>query len=874
MLRGRDRELAALHDLVARARGGAGGALVITGGTGLGRTALLAAARAEAPGFQVFDLRGVRAESGIPSAGLHRMLPKAGPGRAHQTLVSESHRRPVLCCVDDAQHLDPDSLSALAFTARRAEAERMLLLFAVRQDAGGGAVPEVLADLPSVSLSELPVTDSVRVLQDRVPYGISRGLGTELAALACGNPLALTELAAELTPEQLGGTAPPPEALPARSRLRAELRARLHALSGSAQQLVLLAVADERLDLETLLRAADRVELTALDEAVAAGLLVVEGDAVRLPDELTRSCLRAETSPARRQAAHRLLVEVLDPRLHRARWLWHQAVVAAQPGLADALGEAADETGRDGDYAFSALIHQRAADLTALPAVRGLRLIRAGRDSWLAGRPERARALLRRARGLAAPGEPRGTADLLRGWIELAEGNPTTANGMLMTAADELAGGNREVAVAALKLAGAAAFNAGDFSRYHLAAKRTEDLRRDDDPPATRLQLDHLAGMDATFRGDHRQAVPLLREVVRLAETADDCGSSLWASQASFVLGDAARAHDLANRALTAPPDRNVPLLGPWASVYRSLSALMLDQYVSAEAGSLEGLRAARATGLHGVTISHLGILTLVSALQGDRENARQRFAAMTDEVTAQGLDRSCVLTSWAFACADLAHGRPTDALDRFRLTTAEAGPAIRVISAPHYVEAAAHCGQRENAGRALRIFDAWARTTGSVARIALSHRCHALLALRGADAEEHFRAAIRLHEQASTPIELAKTGLLYAHWLRRERKPRAARKLLGDALSAFEQFRMPHWIERTRSELRAAGGPSDTGNRGAQDLSPREAEIAQLVAEGARNKEIAARLFISQRTVDHHLRNAFAKLGVRSRVELSRLLR
>ncbi|CAM03201.1 putative ATPase [Saccharopolyspora erythraea NRRL 2338] len=666
-LRGRDRELRMLGELFERARAGSGGALVLAGGTGLGKTALLDTARRDVAGFDVRGFRAVEPESAVPLAGLRRLFPacEAGPDRAHRALVGLSGEAPVLCWVDDAHHLDHTSLDALAFAARRAETAPLVLLFTTGLGPGAATVPDELADLPLLRLEPLSPADSLRLLDDRVPYGLPEGLADELVVLASGNPLALTELADELTPEQLGGTEPCPTAPPARSRIRTGVGRCLRGLTTQARLLALLPAVDEDLDLSTLMRAAARVAPSALDEAEASGLLVVDGDRVRAPDELTSSVLRAEAPPSLRRDAHLLLSEVLDARQHRARWLWHRATVTRwTPGsVADALGDAAEEAGQAGDFSVSARTYERAARLSGDAETRALRLVMAGRDSWLAGRRTHSRALLRQAAPLIRSRRLRGMTQLLRGAIELAEGVPAIADRNLTGAAEELAGTDRRLALTALMLAGEADFAAGDFRAYHANARRAEELRTPADGPRVRLMLDHFAGLAATFRGEHGTAVPALRRVVRLAEAVDDTASSIWASQAAFVLGDAEVSLRMATRALSSSREQPVALLAPWAGVYQSLAALMLDRYAAAEASALEGLRMARALGQRNFAISHLSILTLVAALQGDRHTARLRLEATSEEIAARGLGRTGALSSWAIACAELAHGRHTDAL-------------------------------------------------------------------------------------------------------------------------------------------------------------------------------------------------------------------
>ncbi|MBQ0897168.1 helix-turn-helix transcriptional regulator, partial [Micromonospora sp. U56] len=178
-------------------------------------------------------------------------------------------------------------------------------------------------------------------------------------------------------------------------------------------------------------------------------------------------------------------------------------------------------------------------------------------------------------------------------------------------------------------------------------------------------------------------------------------------------------------------------------------------------------------------------------------------------------------------------------------------------------------------AGAALAVFDRWASSTANPSRRALSARCHALLAPRGsAEAEREFRAALRLHPTDAGAFERARTELLLGRELRRSRRPRDAREHLHDAREAFTLIGATTWAEQAAAELRAAGesvGAPDPS--AARLLTGQQLRIAQLVAEGATNREIAARMFLSTRTVDHHLRNIFHRLGIRSRTELARAL-
>jgi DNA-binding NarL/FixJ family response regulator len=791
MLRGRDRQRVAVDALVERARVGRGGALVLRGEAGSGKTALLNAVR---------------------------------------------HTYDALLCAD-VTSLDDD----LVQLAHDVEGTRAALVIATEGEPRG---------LPSITLDPLDRATSVRVLHDLVP-GAPDPLAEDLADLACGNPLALVELAGSLTSDQLGGNAPAPEALPESSSLRIRWRARFDALSPRARHVVALAAVDEELDAEELAQ-------RDLDAVVEAGELL---DVRRL----VRSALKAEVPLPLRRKAHAELAETLPPGPRRT---WHQAVTTQDTSLADVLTSHAEHARRCGDFATAARDHGRAAQLTSDPETKARRLLRAAADHWAHGAPHRSRALLRTAVRMTDTPELKALMDLVVGGIDLGESLPDVAADRLVRAAKGLASTNRGLAVAALGFAGEAASIAGDHVRHTEIAEFARHLRSADEPPATRLTLDHLVGMSATLAGRHHEALPELREVVRLSSEVVGPQARIWASQAAYVLGDATRSYELATSAVTSARESGFVALVPWALVYRALSALLLDQHAAALTAATEGVHAATAIGQHNAVVDHLTILALLAALRGDADTALHRIDTATEHITQRGLTRPGTFGAWAFACVDLARDRPADALDRLRLHPGHAG--IKVMAAPHVVEAAVACGRPSTGDRALQRFEKWAHTTGSTARMALSHRCHGLL--EAGTADEHFEEAIRLHRASGTALELAKTELLYGNRLRRSRKPKAAREHLRDAVCIFQSYQADHWVARARAELRAAG--DSTGEpKGHPDLTPQQAQIAGLVAEGATNREIAARLFLSHRTVEHHLRNIFARLGVRSRVELTRRL-
>lgn len=231
----------------------------------------------------------------------------------------------------------------------------------------------------------------------------------------------------------------------------------------------------------------------------------------------------------------------------------------------------------------------------------------------------------------------------------------------------------------------------------------------------------------------------------------------------------------------------------------------------------------------------------------------------------------------WALGLLDLGHGRAGDAADRLQALTT--GPYRHHVSGtravPDLVEAAVRLGTPERAAGPYERFARWARAAGVPWAEALRLRCQALL---GPDelAESAYLAALDLHDGTHRPFEQARTALLYGEWLRRERRRTDARPHLRAALETFELLGARPWADRARSELTATGtsapAPADAPAGALTALTPQELQIARLAARGLTNRDIAAQLFLSPRTVGHHLYKAYPKLGIASRTDLPAL--
>ncbi|GGP84302.1 helix-turn-helix transcriptional regulator [Streptosporangium pseudovulgare] len=919
-LRGRDAEREELGGLLEEARQGRGGASLLLGPAGIGKTALLDLAVALADGFTVLRAAGAAAETSMAFAGLHALLRpltdspepppgargtvlrralehgRAAPGIALPAAVLDllsaaARNRPLVVCVDDVHHLDAASRDALAFVARRLSGEPIAMLFAARHHQhralGGGAVPGAAADLSDLApvrvLAPLDAAAGRELVGGLVPSPLSAELWAALDRIAAGNPLALAETAAALTPAQLAGTAPPPEAPPRNGRLWRACADRLARLPAGTRWLLLLLAADPDLDAAALVRAAAPADAAeALEPAERTGIVTAVGPGCHrygFAEPVMRPVVYHGASLALRRAAHRLLANVLDQDHHRLRRAWHRAAAldGPQEELGEELAAAAWAAQPYGGLPEPYRAFERAAELTGRGEVRAARLAAAARHAANSGRPDLAGSLLARLRTATVTAETRGRAELLRGTLELLGGETGSAHDRFLAAAGWLLDRDRELGVRALVRAADADYFAGDHRRFLAIARRAAGLRRPDDGPATRLMFEYLAGLSASFRGRHAEAAGPLRRVRRLAGPVRDPAMLAWAGVASLLLGEDGHALELAGRSVDGARRRGAVSALPHLLEPVIHAEVWTGRYASAAANAAEGLRLARETGRRGAAGHHLAWLALIAAVQGDEETCGIRAKAAFELADAHGLGMAAALGNWALAHLDLAAGRAGEAVARLGAGRRNGHVVVRVMAAPIFIEAAARTGERQRARAALRSLDRWAASTDSPDRLALALRCHALLAVPGR-AETLFRDALDLHHRGACEFETARTQLLFGGALRRERRPGDARPHLRDALDTFERLGARLWAEQARAELRAAGqsvpAPAPpTASAGAGHLTAQQLQIARMVAEGATNREVAARLVLSPRTVEHHLRNIFARLGVRSRVELVRLL-
>ncbi|MDG4810544.1 AAA family ATPase [Micromonospora sp. WMMD1120] len=912
VLRGRDDECRAVRSLLDDMTTG-DGALLIRGEPGSGRTALVRYAHRQAEGCAVLAGSGLAEEAALPYAGLQRLvapildrlaaLPTEQRDLLRRALAGEgcpagrqltlsvavlgllaaaARDRPLLATMDDVDRGDPQTAQVLALVARRVRDLPVVVLLTAD-------VTATVDGIPAHRLRDLTERESAALLADRLHLRTdgerverpAASVLTALAAIGGGNPQALVDLAEMLTPGQWRGEEPLPTAPPADGALGRAYRDRLDRLPADTRRVLLLAALDEDGEPGTLIRAA-RVAGTTVDAlapAEVAGLVRVEPRGVTFPQPLVRTMVAASAPLGERRAAHRLLAEVLVGDAHRLRRAMHLAAASAgaDPALAAELERAA--TGGAGGWLAASAALRWAAELSDRPAQTSARLLTAARYAWAGGEPHVARLLLDRLRVVCADPAVRGRADLLRGELELRCGGASSARVTLLTAATAVQGSDRALALVGLVRAGEAVCFAGDQYRYAEVGRRALSLRRANDPPAIELMSCLIAGVAATLRGDHERAGPALRRAVvlggRLNGWALTSTALTCAAAAGLLVAVDGAAHRLADQAVGLARERGELSMLSRALELRAIAEYWLGRHEAAAETSRAGLRVARATGQVNCANVHLGMLAVLAAIRADRDSSL-RWIHEIGESPPPG-SRPHALAGWALAVLDLVDGRHAEAAERLvslaRLGTGRGQVLVQVMATPYLVEAAAHVAHRPAATAALAVFDRWASSTASPLRRALSARCHALLAARGgAEAERDFQAALRLHPAEAGMFERARTELLFGQELRRSRRPRDARTHLHQAREMFGLLGVERWAEQATTELRAAGesvGSPDLP--AARLLTGQQLRIAELVAEGATNREIAARMFLSTRTVDHHLRNVFHRLGIRSRTELAR---
>jgi DNA-binding CsgD family transcriptional regulator len=906
MLHGREGERDLVEELLDGARNSRSGALILRGEAGIGKTALLEDARERASGMQVLSVRGVESESDLPFAGLHQLLRPAlhlldelPPTQARAlrgafgladevgddrflisagclTLLSElAESGPVLCLIDDAQWLDTPSADALLFVARRLDAEGIAVLGALRT----GAAPRFEGrEVPGLDLGELEPAAAAAVVEERVGSALAPAVRDYLVAEAAGNPLALIELPGALTTAQLAGDEPLPATAPFTHGLERLFLERVRELPEDTQRLLLVVAADDSTRIGAVLAAAVALGLApeALDPAEQAGLVEVRGSAVALRHPLVRSAIYHAASSGERRAAHLALAGVLDAGVDADRRAWHYAAAALGPDeeVAAELERSAERARLRSGHGAAAAALVRSAELSADPASRGRRLVAAATAAWRAGQPKRATELLETAAVPADDWQLRADAERVRGMIQMRCGVLVEACDTMLAAAEAVAPFDTRRALELLLEAREAAGWAGDTARTIAADRRAAALARDDDAES-RFLADLLVGVGSLYEGEAAAGAELVHRALAHVDHIVEPNWLAWAAMGAKAVGDEAREDELMRRAIAlARASGAVDKLTYVLLAYVLAGLLASRPGVAAEAA--EGLTLAREAGLTNAASTHLAMLAWFAGMRGDEETCRSCADEARALAQAHGTSFATSIAEWGLGLLELGRSRPDDAAMRLAvvadLRPGVGHPYFALMSIPDRVEALARAGHDDAAHEAFAPFSGFADPGAPSWARGLAARCAALLT-SGRDADASFEDALRLHAEADRPFDNARTALLYGERLRRERRRVDARNQLRSALESFERLGAPIWAERARAELRASGETARKRNPSTvAQLTSQELQVARFVAQGLSNKEVAAQLFLSPRTIDSHLRSVFSKLELTSRTQLARI--
>lgn len=903
---GRDDERSILEDLVSTAREGIGRSLVLYGDAGMGKTRLLEHAVALASGTPALWITGVEAERELGFAGLHRLLrpllvnrsalpepqrdalgaafgiDASAPAEpfmvalACLTLLTEAaEERGLVCVIDDAHWVDEESLSALAFVARRLAADRLAILFAVRAiDAPAGP----LEGLHTMPVDGLGADAASQLLTMQVDVDIEPELARRIVGETGGCPLALLELTSELTDDELRGGRTGSGPLPVGRRLEEHFLRQVRALDDTVQALLLVAAADSSGDAGLVRAAATDLgaDGAAEDAAAASGLMAITSDrGVAFRHPLIRSAIYNGAPAELRRSVHTALAAHIDRNVDPDRRVRHLAEAAR--GLDDAvaqeLEDAALRARQRGSYTTEAGFLQQSGQLTSDPRQRSVRLLSAASAEYEAGRLARVDMLLQQVRPRLS--DPLLVAEATR--LEAFGARRRNLQGapqMLLAAARAFIpvdlGRARSTLLDAL--------HAALITQQHMTGTSLGEIASvvlanpcDDphQPSMTDLQLDAIAVL---VTSGHRVAAPLLKratEVLRHSPTApsftdayvgftitnelwDDSTQSLWCEQ----VYDSAR-------------QRGV--LGPLRSVIAAMARyeIRAGRFSSAEGHFDEAAVIEAASG--GMPEVTEQLKCDLYAWRGQEAETVAAATTLTQLGHAVGAANFEHVAQVAVARLALGQGRYADVIGAIRpIVDADApGFACQVLAMG--VEAGLRADDGGIANECLRRLEERAPAAATPWGLGQLAWARALFARNADEANSAYLEAIALLETTSIATDLAHAHLLYGEWLRRENRRHDARTELRTAHELFSRMGADGFARRARIELAATGEKARRRSVETQSqLTPQEANVARLAAAGATNPEIGTRLFISASTVDYHLRKVYRKLDISSRRELA----
>ncbi|MGW0627229.1 AAA family ATPase [Streptomyces sp. NPDC002758] len=881
-LLGRDEQLRVLQELMGRLPA-AGGAMTLQGGPGVGKSALLRAVaeRARTAGWQMLEVAGRSDDT--PFSGLRELLRPvlgtadalpAGQGgilrsalelgsgpppetskvalAAFNLITTRAAEQPVVLIADDVQWLDMPTRDVLAFMARRASDNPVVILVALRRG----------RNMPGVPVLDVPVLDepSARRLLARHAATLPPAVRERILGEALGNPLALVEFPAAWRP-----TRPPGSwtHLPVSSALATAFAAGLGELPVQARDALLVAAVDHVGDLSEILAAASAlagraVAVDGLDSAVAASLIRLDRTTLRFLHPVVRFAVLEAETPARRQAAHAAMAQVLAEHPDRRTWHRAQSVNGPDDEIADGLSDAHASLLRRHGVVAAIWALERSAQLTTDSATRGHRFLCAAEHAYGLGRTRLTHSLIDEAERQELSDADRAKAAWLQD-ISDADPQPAPARTQVREIS-ELSAGDPNLALDLLLSAALRAHRTGaDPARRAGIVAAAERLTGTSDP----RHIAALALAEPVLRG--RVVADRLPSNEKVWYLPDADGLRLF-GMAAHATGDPVRAVDLLSRAETILREQGRLGLLSETLLTEAADLLLLGDWPRAAQLTEEARRILAETRQPSLVAALTSTDAVAAALRGQAERAVE----LADTVAAWQRTDLIPTLRLARGVARLGEGRYTEAYDELKPLLDQPHEGLRwqgFAAVMPFAMAADRGSSRHEAAHILAVLEEAAGVTPAPLLHVQMPYARALLAADAA-AEELYMVALG-QDLARWPLVKARTEHAYGQWLRRHRQAARSRTMLLSARTAFELIGASDWAGRNAAQ--AADNPLSSVT---ELLSPQETLIARLAADGLSNREIAARLHLSHRTVAAHLYRAFPKLGITSRSELAPLLK
>ncbi|NKE62625.1 AAA family ATPase [Lentzea sp. PSKA42] len=867
-LLGRDDEIRCLDGLISAAREGRGGALVLRGEAGIGKSALLGHVREAASRFGVLEASGSEFESEFPFAALHQLcvpllshLPELAEGRRAalevafglatgspdvlriglatlDLLAAAATEKPLLCLVDDAHWIDEASAKVFAFLGRRLPADPVVMVFAARPEAG-----RMLEALPGLVVEGLSDAEARALL---AADAVDDKVRERLLAEARGNPLALLEL-----PKAGGFALPEVSSVP--GTIEASFQSRVADLPADARLLLIVAGADPTGEPRLMWAAAQElgVDVTTAGAVAEASGLVSLSTRVRFCHPLARSAVYLAADAAERRAVHLALAAVTDAQADPDRRVWHLAQASTGPddGVAAELERSASRARSRGGVAAAAAFLERAATLSLDPRLRAERTLAAGQAKFDAGAVDVATELLSTVEVELLDSSQLARADLLRGRVAFIRNTENDGPEFVLNAARRMSGvAARECVLDALEMGLVVGRASGVMD---VVVREARSM-----PPAP----DVLNALVVLSTDGHRAAVPLLRQVF-----ADD--GLMWTRHpalATMLAGELwdTEVHANVTEWLTKTGrEAGSPFVLRLGLAQTAIVAVHAGDFGTAMSAIAEEEAVADAVGVPPLPYPRLHL----AAMRGSRADLLKQIEHAT-QAAARRAGLLVANAHWASAVLHNGLGDYPEALAAARRAVEPGDLYLAGVALPELVEAAVRCGEEKSALTVLE--DLTERTSAAGTEWGLGVAASARAQVSG-DEDDHRQAVEHLAATTAKPY-LARAHLLYGEWLRRAGRRVDAREQLRTAHELLSCMGMQAFAARAAQELQATGEVARSRSaQVADDLTAQEQHIARLVATGATSKEVAARLFLSPRTVDAHLRNIYRKMGINSRRQL-----